>query len=297
MSIYVEILMRADLEALWRSTQTPDLHAQWDLRFTDIEYLPRPDPCLPQRFLYRTRIGFGLAVEGEGETVGARDEATGRRTSALKFWSHDPRSLIREGSGYWQYVPCEEGVRFLTRYDYRTRFGAVGRWFDALVFRPLMGWATAWSFDRLRLWLERGVDPRLSLERAMLHGIARVTLAVIWLYQGIVPKLLFRDGGELNILRSVGLFHGREASILSLAGLGEILFGLLMLCAWRSRQIFIANVVLLALLALGAIGSPAIFVAPFNPVALSLAMTGLALIGYRTGKDLPTARNCRRRPA
>ena len=25
-----------------------------------------------------------------------------------------------------------------------------------------MGWATAWSFDRLRLWLEEGIDPATS---------------------------------------------------------------------------------------------------------------------------------------
>ncbi len=45
------------------------------------------------------------------------------RRSALRFWSHDPRSLILEGSGYWRYVPSVDGVRFLTSYDYRTRFG------------------------------------------------------------------------------------------------------------------------------------------------------------------------------
>jgi hypothetical protein len=35
-------------------------------------------------------------------------------TSALKFWSTDPKSLIKEGSGYWQYIPTARGVRFLT---------------------------------------------------------------------------------------------------------------------------------------------------------------------------------------
>ena len=50
----------------------------------------------------------------------------------------------------------EEGVRFITRYDYQTRFGKLGEWFDQLSFRPMMGWATAWSFDRLRISLEKG---------------------------------------------------------------------------------------------------------------------------------------------
>ena len=33
MSIYVEILIRAPMEALWAHSQTPELHERWDLRF------------------------------------------------------------------------------------------------------------------------------------------------------------------------------------------------------------------------------------------------------------------------
>lgn len=164
--IYVEILIRAPLEELWRRTQEPELHRRWDLRFTRIEYLPRA-PGEPQRFLYATRIGFGLEIRGEGESAGEKDAPDGSRTSALTFGSGDPRSLIRSGSGYWRYVPVAEGTRFITRYDYETRFGAAGRAFDRVAFRPLLGWATAWSFDRLRLWLEDGVAPEESRRRLL----------------------------------------------------------------------------------------------------------------------------------
>jgi hypothetical protein len=50
--IYVEIAIRAPLYEIWRLSQSPDLHQRWDLRFTRIPYLPRPDPAQPQRFLY-----------------------------------------------------------------------------------------------------------------------------------------------------------------------------------------------------------------------------------------------------
>jgi len=159
--IYVQIDIRAPIDGVWRLTQTPDLHQRWDLRFTEITYLPRPDDSQPQRFLYTTRIGFGLKIRGEGESVGARDGPGGARTSALRFWSQDPKSLIREGSGYWKYVPHGDDGRtilFLTLYDYGVRFGALGRLLDRLLFRPLIGWATAWSFDRLRLWIEKDID-------------------------------------------------------------------------------------------------------------------------------------------
>jgi len=110
-----------------------------DLRFTKIQYLPRASEAEPQRFNYTTRIGFGLQIVGQGESTGNREEATGLRTSALKFWSADSKSLIEEGSGYWQYIPTENGVRFLTWYDYRTRFGAMGRLLDTVLFGRCLG--------------------------------------------------------------------------------------------------------------------------------------------------------------
>ena len=91
MAIYVEILIRAPMDALWAHTQTPELHERWDPRFSRIAYLPRSSAAEPQRFLYATRIGFGLEVAGKGESRGERDLASGARTSALKFSSADTR--------------------------------------------------------------------------------------------------------------------------------------------------------------------------------------------------------------
>jgi hypothetical protein len=177
-SLYVEILIRAPLDALWTHTQTPALHERWDLRFSRIEYLPRASAAEPQRFRYATRIGLGMTIAGTGATVGERGLPDGSRSSALTFASDDARSLIRAGSGYWKCVPTPDGIRFLTRYDYRTRGGIAGALLDRLAFRPLMGWATAWSFDRLRLWLERGVDPAQARRATLRHALARIGLAV-----------------------------------------------------------------------------------------------------------------------
>jgi hypothetical protein len=102
--IYVEIPIHANMDELWEKTQNPELHQRWDLRFSQIEYLPRQADEL-QKFLYRTRVGFGLKIDGQGESVGERDGDGGARTSSLKFWSEDPKSLIKTGSGYWKYVP------------------------------------------------------------------------------------------------------------------------------------------------------------------------------------------------
>jgi hypothetical protein len=295
--VYVEIRIHGELEDLWRLTQTPELHERWDLRFSEIRYLPRPDDAEPQRFIYATRIGWGMRIVGGGESIGENHGSAGR-TSALKFWSTDPRSLIREGSGYWRYVSTDDGIRFLTRYDYHARFGAVGAAIDRLLFRPLMGWATAWSFDRLRVWIERGVDPAISMQKSLIHGTARMGLAMIWIYQGLVPKLLFRHGsGELETLRAAGLAAGTADHVLLLVACIEIVFGASFLLLWRARFLFVINAVALIVLAIGAfVSQPKLFVVQFNPATLNLAMIALGAIGWLAATELPTARSCLRRP-
>lgn len=300
-SIYVEIEIRGPLDRVWELTQTPELHQRWDLRFTEIRYLPRPDPAAPQRFRYATRIGLGIEIRGEGETVGERDAPGGGRSSALKFWSDDSRSLIRFGSGYWKYVPDGDGgqtTRFLTGYDYEVRFGLLGRLFDRWVFRPLMGWATAWSFDRLRLWVDRGIDPEASMRRALSHWAARVAVAFVWLYHGVVPKLITRSADEARMLGDAGFSPATAGPVLTAIGWAEVAFGLVVLIVWRARWPLWLTLVLMPLALLGvAVRSPAYLSAAFNPVSLNVAVFALAAIALLEGGDVPSASRCRRRPA
>jgi hypothetical protein len=297
MAIYVEILIRAPMDALWAHTQTPELHERWDLRFSRIAYLPRKCEAEPQRFLYATRIGFGLEVAGEGESRGERDLVSGSRTSALKFSSADARSIIREGAGYWKYLPTADGITFLTWYDYRTRFGAVGAIVDRLVFQPLMGWATAWSFDRLRLWLEDGADPTQTMRQTLVHGVARVGLALIFAYHGVVPKLLGRHADEMAMLRDAGVGPESTVAVLATLGIAELLFALCLLIFWRRRWPPWLCLALMAAATIGvAVSSPRYLGAAFNPVSLNLAVACLAVIDLLVLSGLPSAARCRRRP-
>jgi hypothetical protein len=291
--IYVEILIRAPIEAVWERTQRPEVHVRWDLRFTDIKYLRRAHDAAPQEFRYATRLGFGFGIEGRGETLGQRSRPDGSRASSLRFWSDSPASLIREGSGYWRYIPTEEGVRFLTWYDYRVRFGRLGRVVDRVLFRPLIGWATAWSFDRLRLWLEEGVEPDISLQQTLAHFGARAALAICWIYQGFVPKLVVRDSGELDLLRRSGVTRGRERSILTIVGVGEIALGAAHLTRSAGVWACKASLVALPVLATGALkAQPTIYLRPFNPASLTVAMGALAGSALLTRRRLPSARAC-----
>ena len=294
MSIYVEILIRCTLEELWEKTQGPKLHQRWDLRFSEIDYLPRNDGEA-QRFTYVTRIGAGARIEGAGESTGERDESNGQRTSALKFWSDDPKSLIAVGSGYWKYIPTSDGIRFITWYDYRTRFGALGEFTDKVLFRPLMGWATAWSFDRLRLWIEKGITPEASREKTCTYAIARLTIAFVWFYHGLVPKLINRNPDELRLLRDAGIASSELYKAVSMLGVLEICFALTILLFWKTRWPIWFTMVAMFLATLGvAITSPTYLTAAFNPVTLNLSVAALAAVSLLAGKSLPTASNCLR---
>ena len=296
MSIYVEILIRGNMDDLWQKTQEPKLHGRWDLRFSQIDYLPRA-AGEAQKFLYSTRIGAGLQIRGEGESTGERDDSSGQRTSALKFWSKDPKSLIEFGSGYWQYVPDGRGIRFLTAYDYRTRFGALGKMVDRLVFRPLIGWATAWSFDRLRLWIEEGIPPEVSRDRALIDGVSRLTIAFIWLYHGAVPKLLYHNPDEIRMLTDAGVSPSHLLPWISLFGWLEVSFALILIIFWRARwPLWCTIAAMFAATSAVGINSPPYLTAAFNPLTLNLAVAVLAAIGLLAAGNLPTAKNCRRRP-
>ncbi|MFJ2748724.1 MULTISPECIES: hypothetical protein [unclassified Streptomyces] len=190
MGLYVETRIGAGMDELWERSQDPAQHQRWDLRFTSIGYLPRAEGE-PQRFRYATRVLPFVSVDGTGISAGERHRADGTRVSALRFASEHPLSLLAEGSGYWRYVPGPDGIRFLTGYDYRPRWGRFGALADRLVFRPLMGWATAWSFDRLRLWCERGTTPGRALARAIGESALRALLCAAALLYAPLSAALF----------------------------------------------------------------------------------------------------------
>lgn len=158
-ALYVEIFIDAPLERVWELTQDPTQHARWDARFSAIQPTQsRGDGA--QEFRYE--LGLGIhTIRGTGVSLGEKRAAGGSRTSALLFTTKDPLSPLGTGRGYWRYIPEGDGVRFITGYDYAPGWGWVGRIADPLVTRRLVWWLTAWSFDRLRIWAEDGIEPEL----------------------------------------------------------------------------------------------------------------------------------------
>lgn len=288
--IYVESRIDATIDALWDATQLPGSHQRWDLRFGRITYLPRADDE-PQRFTYATTVAPGVTVAGTGESLGDRDRPDGTRWSGLRFWAADRRSIIEAGAGYWRYVPTDDGVRFLTRYDYRPRWGRLGELVDRVIFRPLFGWATAWSFDRLRLWLEDGTPPERSRDLAVAHAAAVGGLAGVFAYQGLVPKVWKVDVDEVAIWNGLGVSPGSARKVVRAVGAIEAGFAVAAVAASDKRWPFVISIAAMPTLAIGAAKSDrSILTKAFNPGSLGIAVVALAGVALATRRGRPSGR-------
>lgn len=191
--LYVETTIRAPLSTVWARTQDPVQHVRWDGRFTAIT------PVDEVAFTYTLTLP-GRTLAGTGTSVGERHRPDGTATSALRFASDDRLSPIRSGSGFWRYEPRGDRVRFLTGYDYAP--GPQGRRVDAALVRPAIGWLTAWSFDRLRIWCEGGPAPEVLLRRTLAVTIVRAGLVATGLRGPRVLLLVAAVPSPLTVPRA-----------------------------------------------------------------------------------------------
>ncbi|SET27287.1 DoxX-like family protein [Oceanobacillus limi] len=294
--IYVEIPIHAKMDELWHATQNPKLHEQWDVRFSSITYLPKEEGK-PQLFSYKTKIGFGIEIAGWGKSVGSHHAENDSRTSSLHFGTDQKISIIREGRGYWKYIPKEDGsITFLTQYNYEPSFGRIGSLIDHYIFRPLIGWGTALSFDVLKRWLEKEESPASQFLRFFSIWILSFFFMFLWMYHGLIPKLLFMHPDEVTMItNTIPLTFEQGKWIVYIAGILELAFGFLWLFYRNKKQLFTFQIIIFPLLTLGAvIAEPGYLIQPFNPLTFNMSLFVLSVIGFLLSKNVPTAKSCKR---
>lgn len=112
-------------------------------------------------------------------------------------------------------------------------------------------------------------------------AIARLALGVVFLYHGLVPKLLFLSPDEVRMIEA----HHWSLSTLRIAqasGATEVALGLAILLLRRSRwPLWLAAVALLALLVDVALFVPELLLGAFNPVTTNIAALALCLIALQ----------------
>lgn len=109
--------------------------------------------------------------------------------------------------------------------------------------------------------------------------LSRLTSGAVWFYQGLVPKLLGPHPEELAMAAAFGLAPELQRTASYTAGVLEIVLAACIVAT--RRQVWphaLSVLACIALLAFVAIYTPGHLVAPFNPVALNVALGVLSLI-------------------
>ena len=128
--------------------------------------------------------------------------------------------------------------------------------------------------------------PRLRIGRGLLNMsnglLARYTLGFIFMYHGLVPKILFISQTELAINRAHAFLGIAPERIALLGGVAEIILGLLIVL-YRSViwPVALAMLGLAVLLLDIMLMMPALLVEAFNPVSINLAGLALGWIAWR----------------
>ena len=105
----------------------------------------------------------------------------------------------------------------------------------------------------------------------------RAVLAFIFIYHGLVPKLLYLSPQEVAMIQAHGDFWPVE-TVAFIGGVAEVVLGLMILYFRRHDwPIVIALAALILLLLDVAIFSPEYLIAAFNPVTTNIASIALCL--------------------
>jgi hypothetical protein len=113
--------------------------------------------------------------------------------------------------------------------------------------------------------------------RTLALRICRGTVAFVWLYHGLFPKLLGPDATELAMDMAMGVGPEAARTIAYTAGGVEILIGLSVLLFWRQRwPLWLTLVLMPGLLGFVALVMPGLLTAAFNPVTVNACVMALA---------------------
>jgi hypothetical protein len=122
--------------------------------------------------------------------------------------------------------------------------------------------------------------------------ITRLASSAIWLYQGLVPKLLGPHADEVAMIAALGLDEGRIRSVAAAAGLMEVALGLCILAFYRRVWPHLLSVMaLIGLLGFVVVCVPSYLGAAFNPVACNVPLAAISLVAILSLQDQPQVKS------
>ena len=120
--------------------------------------------------------------------------------------------------------------------------------------------------------------------------LCRLAVAFVWIYHGLVPKLLGPHEDELAMNMALGLSVEQAHTLAYVAGAGEVAFGVLILILWKRRwPLLFSAAAMLGLLMFALMFAPALAVGAFNPVTTNLCVFVLSVVSLQKTGDRPVA--------
>lgn len=109
--------------------------------------------------------------------------------------------------------------------------------------------------------------------------ICRAAIAFVWIYQGLVPKLLGPHEDEMAMNLALGISPLHATYVAYAAGVAEIALGVAILMLRRSRwPLWLTIIAMPALLAYAAWADVGLLVAAFNPTTINVSVAALAAV-------------------
>ena len=115
------------------------------------------------------------------------------------------------------------------------------------------------------------------MNNSQLSKFINLSLAFLWGYQGLIPKILFINPDEIAIWQTFGFSYAQAQLAGRGSGILECIFALLFLLSSSKYLHYLSIFSLVFLLALVAFLIPDSLIRAFNPVVMNLAMISLSI--------------------
>ncbi|WP_303606694.1 DoxX-like family protein [Marinobacter sp. 1_MG-2023] len=113
----------------------------------------------------------------------------------------------------------------------------------------------------------------------MSYAVCRGTIAFIWFYQGLIPKLLYMHQDELAMNMAAGFSRPDAVKLATIGGALEIAMSVAILIFWRQRwPMLLTLFAMIGLLAFVILVQPMLLGAAFNPVTTNVAVAALSIV-------------------
>ena len=118
--------------------------------------------------------------------------------------------------------------------------------------------------------------------------VCRLALGAVWLYEGLVPKLLFIGADQVDLVQRSGLYFGTPETFLQWLGIAQVAFALWLLVGYAERvAVAIATAGMAVLIVLVASNNPGMLTDPYGALIKDVCLIACAYAVWVLHSEAP----------